>query len=247
MASVEIYTKFLCPYCTRAKALLTGKGVNFAEIDISTGGPRRTEMVERSGGRQTVPQQAAEAEAAKLRDGRRLGKDVRELSKPESLKPSPAPVAKKTVNDLLDLFTEGVVWSETSDYRQLLLGDTILMNERLAKFYESRVGRMVREQIETPEEKAARLEKEELETYRTNAQREKAQRWLLSISASDRVGLLYCVARVLARHHINLQLAKISTLGERVEDTFLVDGPELQQNKRQIEIETELLEALASA
>lgn len=56
MATVEIYTKFLCPYCTRAKALLTGKGVNFAEIDISTGGPRRTEMVERSGGRQTVPQ-----------------------------------------------------------------------------------------------------------------------------------------------------------------------------------------------
>jgi [protein-PII] uridylyltransferase len=50
---------------------------------------------------------------------------------------------------------------------------------------------------------------------------------------------------VLARHHINLQLAKISTLGERVEDTFLIDGAELQQNKRQIEIETELLEALA--
>ncbi len=75
---------------------------------------------------------------------------------------------------------------------------------------------------------------------------EKAQRWLLSISASDRVGLLYSVARVLARHHINLQLAKVSTLGERVEDTFLIDGPELQQNKRQIEIETELLEALGA-
>jgi len=74
---------------------------------------------------------------------------------------------------------------------------------------------------------------------------EKAQRWLLSISASDRVGLLYSVARVLARHRINLQLAKVSTLGERVEDTFLIDGPELQQNRKQIEIETELLEALA--
>jgi [protein-PII] uridylyltransferase len=60
---------------------------------------------------------------------------------------------------------------------------------------------------------------------------EKAQRWLLSISASDRTGLLYSVARVLARHHINLQLAKITTLGERVEDTFLIDGPELQQNR----------------
>jgi [protein-PII] uridylyltransferase len=76
---------------------------------------------------------------------------------------------------------------------------------------------------------------------------EKAQRWLLSVSASDRVGLLYSIARVLARHKINLQLAKVSTLGERVEDTFLIDGPELQQNRRQIEIETELLEALAAA
>ncbi|TFZ08189.1 [protein-PII] uridylyltransferase [Ramlibacter humi] len=76
---------------------------------------------------------------------------------------------------------------------------------------------------------------------------ERAQRWLLSVSASDRVGLLYSIARVLAKHKINLQLAKVSTLGERVEDTFLIDGPELQQNRRQIEIETELLEALGES
>ncbi len=75
---------------------------------------------------------------------------------------------------------------------------------------------------------------------------EKAQHWLLSVSASDRVGLLYSIALVLARHRINLQLAKITTLGERVEDTFLIDGPELQQNKAQIAIETELLEVLAA-
>jgi [protein-PII] uridylyltransferase len=73
---------------------------------------------------------------------------------------------------------------------------------------------------------------------------DKAQNWLLSISASDRIGLLYSIATVLAKHGINLQLAKISTLGERVEDTFLISGPELQQNKAQIEIETELLAAL---
>ena len=73
---------------------------------------------------------------------------------------------------------------------------------------------------------------------------EKAQRWLLSVSASDRVGLLYLIARILARHRINLQLAKVTTLGERVEDTFLIDGPELQQNRAQIAIETELLAAL---
>jgi [protein-PII] uridylyltransferase len=74
---------------------------------------------------------------------------------------------------------------------------------------------------------------------------EKAQRWLLSVSASDRAGLLYCIARVLARHAISVQLAKVTTLGERVEDTFLVSGPELQVNRQQIEIETELLETLA--
>ena len=75
---------------------------------------------------------------------------------------------------------------------------------------------------------------------------EKGQRWLLSVSASDRVGLLYSIARVLAHHRINLQLAKVTTLGERVEDTFLIDGPELQQNKAQIAIETEILAALAA-
>ncbi|QPF74497.1 [protein-PII] uridylyltransferase [Roseateles sp. DAIF2] len=74
---------------------------------------------------------------------------------------------------------------------------------------------------------------------------ERAQRWLLSISTSDRAGLLYAIARVLARHGINLQLAKISTLGERVEDTFLVDGPALQQNKAQLQIESELLDAVS--
>ena len=57
--------------------------------------------------------------------------------------------------------------------------------------------------------------------------------------------LLAAIALVLARHGINLQLAKISTLGERVEDTFLVDGEALQQNKVQLQIENELLDAIA--
>jgi [protein-PII] uridylyltransferase len=74
---------------------------------------------------------------------------------------------------------------------------------------------------------------------------EKAQNWLLNLSASDRLGLLYSVARVLARHKIEVQLAKVATLGERVDDTFLIHGAQLQFNKAQIEIETELLEALS--
>jgi [protein-PII] uridylyltransferase len=75
---------------------------------------------------------------------------------------------------------------------------------------------------------------------------EKAQRWLLNISTSDRAGLLYSIALVLAKHKLDLQLAKITTLGERVEDTFLIAGAALQQNKAQIEIETELLEAISN-
>jgi [protein-PII] uridylyltransferase len=75
---------------------------------------------------------------------------------------------------------------------------------------------------------------------------DRAQRWLLTVSTSDRSGLLYAIARVLERHHINLQLAKVTTLGERVEDTFLIDGPGLRQDKVQAAIESELLDALTT-
>lgn len=56
MAKVEIYTKMMCPYCTRAKRLLTDKGVQFEEYDITMGGPKRAEMLQRANGRSTVPQ-----------------------------------------------------------------------------------------------------------------------------------------------------------------------------------------------
>jgi glutaredoxin 3 len=55
-ANVEIYTKFACPYCVRAKQLLDGKGVQYTEYDISMGGAKRDEMVARVPGAQTVPQ-----------------------------------------------------------------------------------------------------------------------------------------------------------------------------------------------
>ncbi|MEH6789170.1 glutaredoxin 3 [Parasphingorhabdus sp.] len=56
MSKVEIYTKFTCGYCFRAKALLESKNVKFEEFDISMGGEKREEMIQRSGGRMTVPQ-----------------------------------------------------------------------------------------------------------------------------------------------------------------------------------------------
>lgn len=56
MAKVEIYTKMMCPYCMRAKKLLGDKKVAFEEYDITMGGPKRAEMLQRAGGRSTVPQ-----------------------------------------------------------------------------------------------------------------------------------------------------------------------------------------------
>ena len=56
MVRVEIYTKFLCGFCARAKALLESKGAAFEEYDVTMGGPKRVEMLERANGRATVPQ-----------------------------------------------------------------------------------------------------------------------------------------------------------------------------------------------
>ena len=53
---VEIYTKLYCGYCYRAKNLLETKGVDFVEYDITLGGPKRAEMLERKPDAYTVPQ-----------------------------------------------------------------------------------------------------------------------------------------------------------------------------------------------
>lgn len=55
-AKVEIYTKFACPYCVRAKYLLDDKGVAYDEHDVTMGGSRRDEMLARAPGARTVPQ-----------------------------------------------------------------------------------------------------------------------------------------------------------------------------------------------
>lgn len=56
MAKVEIYTKAWCGYCARAKRLLEAKGVDFTEIDITMGGAKRDEMMQRKPDAMTVPQ-----------------------------------------------------------------------------------------------------------------------------------------------------------------------------------------------
>jgi len=73
---------------------------------------------------------------------------------------------------------------------------------------------------------------------------ERGQSWILSVTASDRTGLLHAIARTFAKHGINLRTAKVMTLGERVEDTFLIDGSALDNSRSQIQFEQDLLEAL---
>lgn len=56
MAKVEVYTADYCPHCVAAKNLLAGKGVEFEEIDVTTDQEGRAKLMERSGGRRTIPQ-----------------------------------------------------------------------------------------------------------------------------------------------------------------------------------------------
>jgi len=67
---------------------------------------------------------------------------------------------------------------------------------------------------------------------------------ILSITATDRPGLLFDIAEVLAAHGISIETAKIATLGERVEDNFLLSGGGLTQESRAIRVERALLERL---
>ena len=68
--------------------------------------------------------------------------------------------------------------------------------------------------------------------------------YFLNISACDQKGLLFTIATILANHKINLFNAKITTLGERVEDVFLVAGKFLSTERKQIALETDLINAL---
>jgi [protein-PII] uridylyltransferase len=73
---------------------------------------------------------------------------------------------------------------------------------------------------------------------------ESHKKFVLSIVANDRPGLLYQIAQILADYDIAVHAARVTTLGERVEDSFLVDGPALLNNRTQLEIENKLLLAL---
>jgi glutaredoxin 3 len=56
MAKIEIYTGSYCPYCTRAKEFLDSKDLDYTEIDVTDDQEGRIKLLERAGGRRTIPQ-----------------------------------------------------------------------------------------------------------------------------------------------------------------------------------------------
>ena len=76
---------------------------------------------------------------------------------------------------------------------------------------------------------------------------ESGSQFVVSIRAADRTGLLYAIAETLTRHGAALHTARISTLGERAEDTFLVSGRSLSQSRDRLLLENDLLEQLKVA
>ncbi|MEO5340707.1 MAG: glutaredoxin 3 [Magnetococcus sp. MYC-9] len=56
MAEVILYTTTVCPFCVRAKSLLQKRGAPYQEINLTDHPERREEMIEKAGGRRTVPQ-----------------------------------------------------------------------------------------------------------------------------------------------------------------------------------------------
>ncbi|MFN0317463.1 MAG: [protein-PII] uridylyltransferase [Burkholderiales bacterium] len=75
---------------------------------------------------------------------------------------------------------------------------------------------------------------------------ERGNAYYLSVTAGDRPGLLSSIARVLVRYEVDLRNAKINTMGERAEDTFVVAGEALKNTREVIRLESELLQALQS-
>ena len=125
----------------------------------------------------------------------------------------------------------------TPHYRELLAQVEHELAEWIAKRHELPPpvkGRMSRQSRHFPVTPEVRLVPDE-----------RGSRFLLSVTATDRLGLLYSIARVLTQHKLNVHTAKVLTLGERAEDIFLVSGAELGQERNQLEIEQDLLQALA--
>lgn len=56
MARVTVYTTSVCPYCVQAKRLLAERSIPYDEIDVGSDAAQRDEMIQKAGGKRTVPQ-----------------------------------------------------------------------------------------------------------------------------------------------------------------------------------------------
>ncbi|KAA0179838.1 [protein-PII] uridylyltransferase [Cupriavidus gilardii] len=139
--------------------------------------------------------------------------------------------------DTFQVFDPGVVGGGRETYRDIIALVEHELCERLAQqapLPEPSQGRLSRQSRSFPIKPRVDLRPDE-----------RGQYFLLELSANDRTGLLYAIARVLGRHHISVHTARINTLGERVEDMFLVDGSRLAaDNRLEIQLEQDLLAAL---
>jgi [protein-PII] uridylyltransferase len=76
---------------------------------------------------------------------------------------------------------------------------------------------------------------------------ERSASWRLSVTAADRPGLLHSLAQVFAQHGISLKMAKVLTLGDRIEDIFIIEGDVLGHPRAQLQFERNVLATLDSA
>lgn len=122
------------------------------------------------------------------------------------------------------------------DYRDLTsyieheLGERLRLKTPLPPLIKPRLSRQLRHFPISPE---VEIQKDERGVYQ-----------VLSIIAGDRPGLLSRIARIFLAYGINLHTAKINTLGARAEDTFLIASDALNDPKKVVRMENELIETL---
>ncbi|MDO4937162.1 MAG: [protein-PII] uridylyltransferase [Sutterellaceae bacterium] len=123
--------------------------------------------------------------------------------------------------------------TDDPDFKQKLTDKLTKVIEEAKPLPEPKQGKLSRRSRSFPTPTLIEIERDESQ-----------KSWVLQVTCSDRLGLLFAIAVVLAKHDINLATAKISTLDERAEDVFLIDGAVLQDQTQLVAIEGELIDAI---
>lgn len=80
---------------------------------------------------------------------------------------------------------------------------------------------------------------------RVQLDREESGRyWRLQVNTTDTPGILYSLAHIFSQFKINLRMARLLTLGERVEDIFIIEGKALESLQSQLDFERAIIDAL---